>query len=189
MYRYGAHRQTSIYIWVLIGFTVLATLATTVNRPLLFELGLSPATWDRRPWTILTSMFVHAGLWHLAANMFTFYFFANYLDDLIGSTRLFIIYFVGGILGGILYVLLAPRFSIAVGASGAIFALGGALAMLRPKVRIIVFPIPSPIPLWAAVVGGFVVMSFLPAVAWQAHLGGLLFGLASGYAFKRRRPI
>lgn len=189
MYRYGAHRQSTTYIWVLIGFTILVTLATTVNPRLLVQLGLSPATWERRPWTILTSMFVHAGLWHVALNMLSLYFFATYLADLVGTLRLFLVYFLGGILGGILYVLLAPHFSIAVGASGAIFALGGALAVLQPKMRVIFFLIPTPMPLWLSILGSFVVLSFLPGVAWEAHLGGLLFGLASGYAFKRRRPI
>jgi membrane associated rhomboid family serine protease len=73
-----------------------------------------------------------------------------------------------------------------VGASGAIFALGGALAMLRPKLPVLVFPIPVPMPLWIAVIGSFVVLSFIPSVAWQAHLGGLIVGLVAGYFFRRR---
>jgi membrane associated rhomboid family serine protease len=49
-----------------------------------------------------------------------------------------------------------------------------------------IFPIPVPVPLWAAVIGGFLVVSFLPGVAWQAHLGGIIFGLIAGYVIKRR---
>lgn len=76
--------------------------------------------------------------------------------------------------------------SIAIGASGAIFALGGALTMMRPQLKVIVFPIPAPLPLWTAVIGGFIILSFLPFVAWQAHLGGLIVGLVAGYIFRRR---
>lgn len=85
-----------------------------------------------------------------------------------------------------MYVLLAPPLSIVIGASGAIFAIGGAITVLRPKLRVIIFPVPVPVPLWAAVIGGFVILSFLPNVAWQAHLGGLAFGLAAGYFYKKR---
>ena len=83
-------------------------------------------------------------------------------------------------------MLLGSPFALVVGASGAVFALGGTLAVLTPKLRVIVFPIPVPMPLWVAVIGGFVVMSFFPNVAWQGHLGGLVFGLIAGYFFRRR---
>ena len=89
-------------------------------------------------------------------------------------------------LDSVLYILLGEPLSIAVGASGAVFALGGTLAMMRPKLRVIVFPIPVPLPLWVAVIGGFVILSFLPYVAWQAHLGGLIIGSIAGYTFKRK---
>jgi len=96
------------------------------------------------------------------------------------------VYFIGGILGSILYVLLGSPLSIAIGASGAVFAVGGALVVMRPKLRVFVFPIPVPLPLWAAVIGGFLIISFFPNVAWQAHLGGLAFGLTIGYFFRKR---
>ena len=65
-------------------------------------------------------------------------------------------------MGSVLFILLAPPYSIAIGASGAVFALGGALAVMRPKLRVFVFPIPVPIPLWSAVIGGFLIISLLP---------------------------
>jgi len=85
-----------------------------------------------------------------------------------------------------MFILLGPPFATAVGASGAVFALGGALAIMRPKLKVIIFPIPIPLDLWIAVIGGFLVISFLPYIAWQAHLGGLVTGLVAGYFFRKR---
>jgi membrane associated rhomboid family serine protease len=175
-------------LWVIMGVNFLLFIATLIAPQLIYGfLGLQPAGFLNRPWTIVTSMFVHGGLWHIAANMLTLYFFGSYVSRLIGDSRFLVVYFGGGILGSILYILLAPPFSIAVGASGAVFALGGALTVMRPKLRVLVFPIPVPLPLWAAVIGGFIILSFLPFVAWQAHFGGLVFGLISGYLFRRRQ--
>ena len=121
--------------------------------------------------------------------MITLYFFGKYLSALVGERKFLIVYFIGGILGNIFYILLAPPLSIAIGASGAVFALGGVMAVMRPKLRVFVFPIPAPLPLWAAVIGGFLIISFFPNVAWQAHLGGLVFGLTIGYFFRKRERI
>ena len=173
-------------ILVLVGLNFLLYIATLVVPALIFLLGLQPAGFLLRPWTILTNLFIHGGFWHLFANMLTLYFFGGYLLRLIGTGRFLMVYFAGGILGNILFMLLAPPFTIAVGASGAIFALGGALTVMRPKLRVFIIPIPVPLPLWVAIIGGFVVLSFLPHIAWQAHLGGLIVGLIAGYFFRRR---
>ncbi len=88
-------------------------------------------------------------------------------------------------MGNIFYAFILTPPVVAIGASGAVFAVGGALAVLRPQLRVFIIPIPVPIPLWAAVIGGFLIIS--PGVAWQAHLGGLVLGLLVGYLFKRRK--
>ncbi len=173
-------------IWILIAVNFLLFIATAIAPQLILILGLQPTGLLTRPWTIVTSLFVHSGLWHIAANMFTLYFFGRYVSRLIGERKFLIVYFGGGILGSILFVVLAPPFSIAVGASGAVFALGGVLAVMRPKLRVFVFPLPVPIPLWVAVIGGFFILALFPYVAWQAHLGGLAFGLTAGYLFRKR---
>ena len=181
---YQGFRLTPIRFLIILNLLIF--IATTISRELIFLLGLLPAAFLQQPWTILTNLFVHSGLWHIFANMFTLYFFGSYLSRLVGDGRLLITYFGGGILGNILFILLGPPFSIAIGASGAVFALGGALTVMRPGIRVFVFPIPAPIPLWVAVIGGFVILSFFPFVAWQAHLGGLVFGLITGYFFRKR---
>jgi membrane associated rhomboid family serine protease len=71
-----------------------------------------------------------------------------------------------------------------VGASGAVYAVGGALAVMRPNARVMIFPFPVPIPLWLAILIGLLVIA--PGVAWQAHLGGVLTGLVMGFIFRKQ---
>ena len=173
-------------IWVLLAVNFMVFVATFIAPEGLYLLGLRPALLASRPWTIISSMFAHASLWHLIGNMITLFFFGSYLLRLVGEVRFLIVYFVGGLVGNALFILLANPLSIAVGASGAVFALGGALAVMRPKLKIMIFPLPIPMNLWIAVIGGFLLISFMPGVGWQAHLGGLLVGLISGYIFRRK---
>ena len=173
-------------VWLLIATNLLLFIATLINQDLILLLGLQPASFLARPWTLVTNLFVHAGIWHILANMITLYFFGSFLSRLIGVKKFLIVYFGGGILGNILYLLLAPSpFSIAIGASGAIFALAGVLVVMMPNLRVLVYFI-VPLPLWVVVLVFFVLWSFIPSVAWQAHLGGLILGLAAGYLFRRR---
>lgn len=168
-------------VLLLIGLNVTVYILTLIHPDLAYTLGLKRELFPSQPWTAVTSMFVHANLYHILANMITLYFFGNMLRSIVTERLFYLIYFVGGITGSLLFWLLAPPFSVAVGASGAIFALGGVLAVLRPNIRVIVFPLPVPVPLWTAVIGSFVILSFISGVAWQAHLGGLLVGLATGF--------
>jgi len=184
---YGSYRKVSLTpLWVIIGTCLILFIATLVNQELILFLGLSRAGLLERPWTIITNLFIHGGFGHIIANMLTLFFFGRFLCLLVGERNFLFIYFVGGILGNIFYILLASPLVIGIGASGAVFALGGALAVMRPRLKVFIFPIPAPLPLWIAVIGGFLVLSFFPGVAWEAHLGGLLFGLVMGYLFRRR---
>jgi len=131
-------------------------------------------------------MWLHGSFWHILANMITLHFFGSYLSRLVGNRKFLVVYLIGGVVGNLLFALIAPPFATAIGASGAIFAAGGALAMMRPKTPVFVFPIPAPIPLIGAVLGGFVILSFFPGIAWEAHLGGLIVGLIAGYFFRRQ---
>jgi len=185
--RYRSYQNFKLSpILVIIAVNFLLFIVTAVVPKLIFLLGLQPASFLLRPWTIVTNLFIHAGLWHIIANMLTLFFFGNAVLRLVGTGRFLIVYFGGGILGNILFILLGEPFSIAVGASGAVFAVGGALTMMRPKLRVFIFPIPVPLPLWVAVIGGFLILSLLPYIAWQAHLGGLILGLIAGYFFRKR---
>ena len=173
-------------IWFLIGANLLLFIATYINSDLISVLGFKGSIFTEKPWTIVTSLFIHDGFWHIFGNMITLYFFGTHVSRLIGENKFLIIYFLGGIAGNAFYMLLGDPYSIVIGASGAVFAIGGALTVLRPNLRVIVFPIPAPLPLWIAVFGIFLVISFFPNVAWQAHLGGLLLGLIAGYLLRKK---
>jgi membrane associated rhomboid family serine protease len=181
---YRVSRPTAV--WVIIGINLLVFIATIINGNLIYILGLQPVSFLSRPWTIVTNLFIHSGVWHILANMITLYFFGSFLSRLIGVKKFLLVYFAGGILGNIVFILLPPSpFSIAIGASGAIFALAGVLVVLMPRLRVLLYFI-IPLPLWVVVLVFFVIWSFLPGIAWQAHLGGLVFGLIAGYIFRRR---
>jgi membrane associated rhomboid family serine protease len=157
-------------------------------------------------WTFLTSMFMHANFTHLFVNMISLMFIGGFVEKLIGKKRFVKLYFASGIFAGILFILLAGLFghsevgsglfgsptTYAVGASGAIFGLGGLLAILTPNLPVLVFFI-LPLPMWAA-------MTFLIVVIWalsfgigipignSAHLGGLIVGLIYGLIIKKKFP-
>jgi membrane associated rhomboid family serine protease len=184
-------------LWVLISVNVLIFVATSVasgsflglSQSVIQQVGISRITFTSQPWTIVSAMFVHDGIYHILFNMIALYFYGMYVLTLVGEARFFLVYFIGGLIGNALFLLLAGPYSVAVGASGAIFALGGTLVMLAPRLKVIIFPVPIPMDLWIAIII-FALISLSPGVAWQAHAGGLVTGLAAGYIFKmqtRRR--
>jgi len=171
-------------IMAIIGVNLVLFFVIQFNRGAAYSfLGLTPALIIAQPWTILSSMFMHGGFGHIFVNMFTLYFFGSYLSSIIGDKKFLLVYFGGGILGNILFILLSHPYSTAIGASGAVFAVAGALVVLNPRIRVLVFFI-LPLPLWAAVILGLLIIS--PGIAWQAHLGGLVFGLGAGYYIRKQ---
>jgi membrane associated rhomboid family serine protease len=176
-------------LWFLIALNVLIFIITLLRPATVINfLGLTPALLSQQPWTIITSMFVHGNFGHILFNMISLYFLGGFLIRATGERSFLAIFFLGGLAGNILFVLLVNPLSIGIGASGAIYALGGALAVMVPRVPVLVFPIPVPVPLWAAILI-FLFLSFLPGIAWQAHLGGLFLGLMAGLILRRRRRI
>ncbi len=180
---YGGFNLTPL--WILIGINLVLFVATMINDNLVYQLGLVPSLLRERPWTIVTNMFVHAGFWHLFGNMLTLLYFGRALLQLVGQNKSLLLYFGGGILGNILYIWLGAPQSIAIGASGAVYAIAGALAIMIPRTRVFAYFV-IPMPLWLLVLVFFVLWSFIPGVAWQAHIGGLVAGLIAGFFFRRR---
>jgi membrane associated rhomboid family serine protease len=193
MREYRTPNPTGVLVVMFVN--VLVFIATSLKSDLIYDLHLVPATFTSEPWTIVTSLFVHADLFHILGNMVTLYFFGTYLTTLVGETKFLATYFLGGLLGNVFYVLYAlyapwgDSYIGVVGASGAVFAIGGALAVLRPNLKVLVFFI-IPMPLWAAVIGGFLLLTLISAglnIAWEAHLGGLVLGLIAGFLFRNNK--
>jgi membrane associated rhomboid family serine protease len=180
---------SSNVIWFLIIANLVVFIMTLVRSDMGSFLALLPYPYFlSQPWGIITHMFVHANFWHILCNMISLYFLGSLLIRLIGENKFLTVYFLGGIIGGLFYVFVLPPLKPAVGASGAIFALGGALAIMAPRLPVFMFFVPIPVPLWIAILV-FLLISFIPGIAWQAHLGGLLLGLGAGYYYKKKRRV
>ncbi len=108
---YPGFKLSPVLVLIVVNF--LLFIATIVVPKLIIFLGLMPGDF-LRPWTIVTSMFMHAGFWHIFANMLTLYFFGSYLSRLLGEGKFLLVYFGGGILGNILLLLLAPLFPFSI---------------------------------------------------------------------------
>lgn len=148
-------------------------------------------------WTLVTSMFLHAGIGHLVLNMISLMFIGSFVEKLIGKKRFLGIYFSSGIFAGLFFVIIslitrADLNVYAVGASGAIFGLGGLLAVLTPRLPVLVFFI-IPLPMWAAMVFMMVALWALSLglsipIGNVAHLGGLLIGAGYGLYLRKKFP-
>ena len=181
--RFNFSRYKSV--WALIAINTLVFIVTTIRPDIGDSLALTKPFLNFNYWTILTSIFVHANLLHIVSNMLALYFFGTFCLQLIDDKWFWLVYFVGGIFGNILFLLIVPVYSAAVGASGAIFAIGGLIAMMRPNQKVYLYFF-IPMPLWVGIALGFGLTVIIPGVAWQAHLGGLIVGLITGFFFRQR---
>ncbi len=197
-YRYGRRGLDATWYLIIVNSIVFVfTFVINIINPYFYNnlflplVALVPGAFLSHPWTLFTSMFVHDvySITHILFNMLALYFFGEYLSGVIGEKKFLFVYLIGGLVGGLFFILFAytimPQLlgAEAVGASGAIYAVGGALVALRPNTRVILFPLPVPIPLWVSILIGFLLIT--PGVAWQAHLGGLVAGLLMGLYFRR----
>ena len=195
----------------LIGLNTLVWLVSTIcffstdgasDKWILTHLWLVPQ--QSHLWMYLTSMFVHAGFFHLFGNMLFLFLFGSCVEDIIGRLRFTVFYLVGGLVAEIVYIAMSPtHFHSEIpmgGASGAISACMGMYLLLRAGVNIEFkyfvwffliymrageFEIPAwvaitiyfSMDLFGAVLGMFSEHAGA-GVAFGAHVGGFLGGLA-----------
>jgi membrane associated rhomboid family serine protease len=155
---------------------------------------------SQAPWwvTIFTSMFLHGSFLHLGGNMLFLWIFGNNIEDSMGRVRYVAFYLLGGVAALAGQVLVDPDAAVpTVGASGAIAAVLGGYALLYPRARVItlifIIIIFTVVELPALLVLGLWFLMQLAygvndiaqpvggggGVAYFAHLGGFLFGLAA----------
>lgn len=152
--------------------------------------------------TLLTSMFMHGGVMHLAGNMLFLWIFGNNVEDYLGHIKYLLIYLFWGLAAAGAHLITNPASTIpTVGASGAISGVLGAYLVLFPFARIYVlvplffFFFTTTLPAWAMLIFWFVfqIVSTIPAgaaeaggVAYAAHIGGFLSGVVLMLFFKKK---
>ncbi|MFD7991649.1 rhomboid family intramembrane serine protease [Streptomyces mexicanus] len=134
--------------------------------------GVAQGQWYR----LLTAMFLHGGFLHIAFNMLSLWWIGGPLEAALGRARYLALYLASGLAGSALSYLIAAPNQPSVGASGAIFGLFGAMAVLMRRLRYDMRPVV------ALLVINLVITFGWGGIAWQAHVGGLVAGLIVGYA-------
>jgi membrane associated rhomboid family serine protease len=181
---------------ILISLNVLAyvwelyTGALRSDAALIRDGVLQPilVTQDHEWWRVITAAFLHAGIWHIGLNMLSLYWLGRFIEAVVGSFRMALIYFVAMIVSGLTVVFLSPPYALTLGASGAIFGLFGALfaiglklgdrgsELVRSNVGILVLNL-----VWTFAV---------PGISWQAHVGGLISGFILTYlVYSPPKPV
>ncbi|NUB43995.1 rhomboid family intramembrane serine protease [Fertoebacter nigrum] len=205
--------------WALLAANIGVFLAYWLTIPDDMALGLFFFQWGLVPGEVsqgyglhgfFTSMFLHGGWMHLIGNMLFLYIFGDNLEDEMGHVGFALFYLASGVAAGLFQVVSEPGAYVPmVGASGAIAGVMGGYLLLFPKARVDVliifviffriFPIPAWIVLglWFALqlLSGFATPSAEASVAYWAHIGGFVAGVAftlpvwlrrGGFAFWNR---
>ncbi|MFE6482097.1 rhomboid family intramembrane serine protease [Streptomyces sp. NPDC057757] len=132
---------------------------------------------EGQPYRLLTAMFLHGSYIHIMFNMLSLWWIGGPLEAALGRARYLALYFVSGLAGSALSYLLAAPNQPSLGASGAIFGLFGATAVLMRRLKYDMRPL-------IALLVINLIFTFSPGfnIAWQAHIGGLVAGVVLGYA-------
>lgn len=172
--------------------------------------GAPFATYSNPPWflTLFSSMFMHGGILHIAFNMLFLWIFGGNVEEAMGRGRFLLFYLLAGLAAVYTQAAIDPGSTLpTLGASGAIAGVLGAYAVLLPRARVLTavilvfFVTLIEIPAWV-MLGIWFALQFVPAVgqvavpdlaggggvAYFAHVGGFLFGLAMVKLFARSRP-
>lgn len=146
--------------------------------------GVAEGQWYR----LVTSMFLHQEVWHIAFNMLGLWWLGGPLEAALGRARYLALYLLSGLAGSALTYWIADPAQGSLGASGAVFGLLGATAVLMRRMNYDMRPV-------IALLVVNLIFTFNPwgAIAWQAHVGGLVAGaliaIAMVHAPRERRNL
>lgn len=139
--------------------------------PFVAEDGVAEGQWYR----LVTSMFTHQEIWHIAFNMLGLWWLGGPLEAALGRARYLALYMLSGLAGGALTYVVADASQASLGASGAIFGLLGATAVLMRRLNYDMRPV-------IALLALNMLFTFTwSGIAWEAHVGGLVAGVAIAY--------
>lgn len=152
--------------------------------------GLNPGlfVYHRMYWQIFTYMFLHGNLNHLISNMLGLFFFGFSVEKAIGSKEFLLLYFLCGILSGLLslgyFVCIGNYRTLLIGASGALYSIMLAYAVIYPRANIYILgliPVPSPI----LVIIYAIIEIFTQFTGMQAGIAHFthLFGFLTAYLY------
>lgn len=169
-----------------------------VGSYLMYYFALWPIGGGFLPWQVITYQFMHAGFWHLLFNMFFgLWMFGPELEHLWGPRRFLIFYLTCGVVAAIFQLILGPilepeKTSVVVGASGSIFGVLVAFAMMFPDRYIYLwFLIPVKVKYFVMfiIATGVFAIGGGSQIANLAHLGGAFAGFVYMLALRRRLPF
>ncbi|MEH1510749.1 rhomboid family intramembrane serine protease [Cutibacterium avidum] len=177
-----------VVTWTLIGICFLVWAGEWVSPQIRDAVVLAPIQGFHEPWRFVTLMFGHAlSILHIGFNMYALWALGRSLEPFLGRARFLAAYLMSGLGGGVLFCLMASphgdgRFlpnmnDGVVGASGAIFGLFGVLLIVQRRLGA------STRDLWIVLAINAALLLFISGIAWQAHLGGFVVGLACGVIF------
>jgi membrane associated rhomboid family serine protease len=196
-FRNGSNLTRLIYIniAVFVLMTIVAVIGFLLNNPEIADKALDifsvPASLNAlllRPWTLITYMFTHKGIWHILFNMLWLYSFGRIFLEYLDGRKLVAVYLLGGISGAIVYILsfnVFPAFtgvvadSVAIGASASVMAVVIAIAAYVPDYTVqLIFLGRIKIKYLALAIFIFTsVMDFsINSGGKLAHIGGAFFG-------------
>jgi len=198
-------------VWWIIAISIVLFLVEIVLLAInpdfvkYFAISASNFLSGKYPWTILTHIFAHGGVFHLFVNMFALFSLGGLTERIIGRKRFIWFYLISGIFAGLLSVFLSGFFGFGfwakvfgspevymLGASGAIFGIAGVLVALLPRIRFSIIFIPFfslpgyiMIPLVLVIMWAASISAGLP-IGNVAHFGGFLAGLAYGFYLRNK---
>jgi membrane associated rhomboid family serine protease len=141
--------------------------------------GLQPvAVAEGQWWRLITATFLHAGILHLAFNMYAIYLLGPQLELLVGYRRFLSLYFLSALAGSVASYWFSPVDILGVGASGAVFGLLTATIVIGREIHADVSQL-------LVLLGINVVLGFSGGIDWRAHFGGALAGAFLAWAFTK----
>jgi membrane associated rhomboid family serine protease len=203
-------KTTPIVTYILIGLNILFFLLELGGgEEFVKQWAFIPTRFSANPMgnipTVFTSMFMHAGWLHLASNMLYLWIFGDNVEDHFGKIKYLIFYLVSGIAATFAQYFFSPNSNLPnVGASGAIAGVLGAYILFFPGQKINVLLGRSIVPMQSVIVigiwfllqlvssaGSFYSTQDTGGVAYMAHIGGFLAGLAVALIFRlsEKKPI